>query len=152
MRDQNMSCGNGFILLYSITSRQTFDEILFHVTQILRLKDKDGFPMIIVGNHCSLENKREVSTEEGAELARQLGCGFLEVDGKLGTNVDLAFFDLVREIRRYDQGLHSQSRRASKIFDLLTDQTLDGGEGPKRKSWLRRNETALSLKRIVEEQ
>lgn len=58
-----MRTGEGFLLVYSITSRQSFEEILTFQQQILRVKDKDYFPMIVVGNKCDLENEREVPYE-----------------------------------------------------------------------------------------
>jgi GTPase KRas protein len=63
MREQYMRTGEGFLLVYSITSRQSFEEILTFQQQILRVKDKDYFPIIVVGNKCDLESEREVSTE-----------------------------------------------------------------------------------------
>jgi small GTP-binding protein len=63
MREQYMRTGEGFLLVYSITSRQSFEEILTFQQQILRVKDKDYFPMIVVGNKADLEGEREVSTE-----------------------------------------------------------------------------------------
>jgi GTPase SAR1 family protein len=63
MREQYMRTGEGFLLVYSITSRQSFEEILTFQQQILRVKDKDYFPIIVVGNKCDLENEREVSFE-----------------------------------------------------------------------------------------
>jgi GTPase SAR1 family protein len=63
MREQYMRTGEGFLLVYSITSRQSFEEILTFEQQILRVKDKDYFPMIVVGNKADLEGEREVSTE-----------------------------------------------------------------------------------------
>lgn len=63
MREQYMRTGEGFLLVYSINSRQSFEEILVFQQQILRVKDKDYFPIIVVGNKCDLEHEREVSTE-----------------------------------------------------------------------------------------
>src|SRR6201999_2634492 len=63
MREQYMRTGEGFLLVYSITSRQSFEEIMTFQQQILRVKDKDYFPIIVVGNKCDLESEREVSTE-----------------------------------------------------------------------------------------
>jgi len=63
MREQYMRTGEGFLLVYSITSRQSFEEIMTFQQQILRVKDKDYFPMILVGNKCDLESEREVSTQ-----------------------------------------------------------------------------------------
>ena len=67
MREQYMRTGEGFLLVYSITSRQSFDEITTFQQQILRVKDKDYFPMVVVGNKCDLENDREV-TRQGTSL------------------------------------------------------------------------------------
>ena len=61
MREQYMRTGEGFLLVYSITSRQSFDEIMTFQQQILRVKDKDYFPIILVGNKCDLDGDREVS-------------------------------------------------------------------------------------------
>lgn len=46
MRDQYMRTGQGFLCVYSITSRSSFDEIASFREQILRVKDKDKVPMI----------------------------------------------------------------------------------------------------------
>lgn len=63
MREQYMRTGEGFLLVYSITSRQSFEEIMTFQQQILRVKDKDYFPIILVGNKCDLEGDRQVSKQ-----------------------------------------------------------------------------------------
>ncbi|MCJ1463476.1 Ras GTPase [Pseudocyphellaria aurata] len=107
MREQYMRTGEGFLLVYSINSRQSFEEILTFQQQILRVKDKDYFPIIIVGNKCDLDGERVVSRQEGEDLARQFGCAFIETSAKSRTNVDNAFFNIVREIRRYNKEMSS---------------------------------------------
>ncbi|KAL9612316.1 MAG: hypothetical protein Q9167_003095 [Letrouitia subvulpina] len=107
MREQYMRTGEGFLLVYSITSRQSFEEILTFQQQILRVKDKDYFPIIIVGNKCDLDTERQVSKQEGQDLARQFGCAFIETSAKSRINVDNAFYDIVREIRRYNKEMSS---------------------------------------------
>jgi GTPase KRas protein len=101
MREQYMRSGEGFLLVYSIAARNSFDEIVTFRQQILRVKDKDYFPMIVVGNKCDLESERQVSTQEGRELAKQWRCRFIETSAKQKINVDEAFYFLVREIRQY---------------------------------------------------
>jgi len=49
-----------------------------------------------------LENEREVPTQEGKDLAKQLGCPFLETSAKARINVEEAFFEVVREIRKWN--------------------------------------------------
>lgn len=63
MREQYMRAGQGFLLVYSITSRSSFEEITSFQQQILRVKDKDYFPIIVVGNKCDLETERQVSQQ-----------------------------------------------------------------------------------------
>lgn len=70
MRDQYMRTGQGFVMVYSITSRSSFDEINAFREQILRVKDKDTVPMVLAGNKCDLATERQVTTNEGQELAR----------------------------------------------------------------------------------
>lgn len=73
MREQYMRTGEGFLLIYSITSRQSFEEIMTFQQQILRVKDKDYFPIIVVANKCDLDSEREVS-EEGSSPFYLLFC------------------------------------------------------------------------------
>ena len=74
MREQYMRTGEGFLLVYSITSRQSFEEIMTFQQQILRVKDKDYFPIIVVGNKCDLEGERQVSTEGGSIAKSRRKC------------------------------------------------------------------------------
>lgn len=111
MREQYMRTGEGFLLVYSITSRQSFEEIRTFQQQILRVKDKDYFPIIIVGNKCDLDSEREVSRQEGETLAREFGCAFIETSAKSRINVENAFSNIVREIRRYNKEMSSYPAR-----------------------------------------
>ncbi|KAF8824907.1 hypothetical protein HHX47_DHR7000138 [Lentinula edodes] len=103
MREQYMRTGEGFLLVYSITSRNSFEEISTFHQQILRVKDQDTFPVVVVANKCDLEYERQVGMNEGRDLARHFGCKFVETSAKVRINVDQAFQDLVREIRKYNK-------------------------------------------------
>ena len=109
MREQYMRTGEGFLLVYSITSRNSFEEVSTFRNQILRVKDKDYFPIIVVGNKSDLEFERQVSKQEGEALARSFGCKFIETSAKTRINVDNAFYDIVREIRRYNKEMSVRS-------------------------------------------
>jgi len=103
MREQYMRTGEGFLLVYSIASRASFEEIPTFQQQILRVKDKDYFPVIVVGNKCDLESERAVRQQEGRDMAAHFNCKFIETSAKSRINVDEAFYNLVREIRRYNK-------------------------------------------------
>jgi len=122
MREQYMRDGEGFLLVYSITSRNSFEEINDFYQQILRVKDQDSVPVIVAANKCDLEYERQVGINgmsqlsqslqandrlsEGRDLARHFGCQFIETSAKHRLNVDEAFSNLVREIRRYNKVRH----------------------------------------------
>jgi len=99
MQDQWYRDGEGFLLMYSIASKKSFSEIARKRDRIRKIKDSDTVPMILVGNKSDLENVREVSTEEGANLAAQFGIPFFETSAKNRINIDESFSQLVREIR-----------------------------------------------------
>uniref|UniRef100_A0A8K9XSY2 RAS related 2 n=1 Tax=Oncorhynchus mykiss TaxID=8022 RepID=A0A8K9XSY2_ONCMY len=99
MREQYMRTGEGFLLVFSVTDRGSFEEIYKFQRQILRVKDRDEFPMILVGNKADLELQRQVTQEEGQQLARQLKVTYMEASAKIRMNVDQAFHELVRVIR-----------------------------------------------------
>ncbi|KAF5347422.1 hypothetical protein D9758_011261 [Tetrapyrgos nigripes] len=111
LREQYMRSGEGFLLVYSITSRESFELINRFYQQIIRVKDTDwdqgirrgGVPIVLVGNKCDLEGERQVGMNEGRDLARAFGCRFLESSAKERINVEQAFGDVVREIRRHNQ-------------------------------------------------
>ncbi|KAI4228612.1 MAG: hypothetical protein L6R36_001468 [Xanthoria steineri] len=131
MREQYMRTGEGFLLVYSITSRQSFEEIMTFQQQILRVKDRDYFPIIIVGNKCVKKRSAlslsdvtpqmpsnspplpvhtmltKCHTAEGEDLARSFGCAFIETSAKSRINVENAFYNIVREIRRYNKEMSS---------------------------------------------
>lgn len=101
MRDQYMRTGQGFLLVYAINNRVSFDEIdTNYYGQILRVKDKDWVPMVLVGNKSDMEDQRQVTTQEGEERAKKFKCPFFETSAKLNSNIQEAFFTLVREIRK----------------------------------------------------
>lgn len=101
MRDQYMRTGQCFLIVYSITSRSSFDEVTAIVEQIRRVKDSSDVPVMIAGNKIDLEHSRQVTYSEGRALAQSLGAGFLETSAKTRVNVEEAFFDLVRMTPRY---------------------------------------------------
>ena len=62
---------------------------------------KRGDPIfMLVGNKCDKTYEREVSKDEGAALARQFGCEFIETSAKTAQNVERLFTNLVRALRQ----------------------------------------------------
>ena len=104
MRDQYMRTGEGFLCVFAITSRSSFEEIDGFREQILRVKDEDKVPMVLCGNKCDLNDDRQVTAAEGGDKAKTFSCPFHETSAKARINVEESFYDLVREIRKATGG------------------------------------------------
>jgi len=89
MRDLYMKNGQGFVLVYSITSQATFNDLVDIKDQIMRVKDiGSDIPLVLVGNKSDLEDERVVGKHQGESLARSFGCTFLETSAKFEINVN----------------------------------------------------------------
>ena len=88
MRDMYMKNGEGFLMVYSITSQATFSDLKEIKDKLIRIKDDNRVPMIVVGNKCDLESERIVSKDQGQALAREFNCSFMETSAKKKSNVD----------------------------------------------------------------
>jgi len=115
MRDQYMNSGEGFLILYAINSRDSFDEVTTFYDQILRVKDKDRVPIVLCGNKCDLESDREVSKTEGEDLSKSFGnIPFFETSALNRINVDEGFSEIVREIKRFNNSSDESIKNKEK--------------------------------------
>ncbi|KAK3919654.1 Ras-like protein 2 [Frankliniella fusca] len=101
MREQYMRSGEGFLLVFSVTDRGGLEDMFKFHRQILRVKDRDEFPMLMVGNKVDLEHQRQVSLADAQNAARQLKIPYIECSAKQRMNVDQAFHELVRIVRKF---------------------------------------------------
>ncbi|CAH1783921.1 unnamed protein product [Owenia fusiformis] len=111
MRDLYMKNGQGFLLVYSITAQSTFNDLHDLREQILRIKDTEDVPMILVGNKCDLEDERVVGKDQGQNIGRQWNCAFLETSAKSKVNVNEIFHDLVRQINKKNPETRKQRKK-----------------------------------------
>jgi len=98
MRDLYIKNGQGFVVVYSLTNHQTFQDIKPMRDQIVRVKGTERVPILLVGNKIDLEGQREVPTVEGMALAQIWGCPFVEASAKNRMNVNEVFAEIVREM------------------------------------------------------
>ena len=80
----------GALLVYDITRKETF----IHVTKWLeevRNNSSKTITVILIGNKKDLEDKRQVSYEEGEAFAKENGLMFLETSAKTAYNVVESF-------------------------------------------------------------
>jgi len=100
LRDQWIREGDGFLIVYSITQRATFERVEKFKYQISRVKDSESIPIVLVGNKADKIQEREVALQEGAAIAKRLGCEFVETSAKTRHNLEQAYYTAVRMIRK----------------------------------------------------
>ncbi|CAM2100654.1 unnamed protein product [Caretta caretta] len=101
MREQYMRTGDGFLIVYSVTDKASFEHVDRFHQLILRVKDRESFPMILVANKVDLMHLRKITREQGREMATKHNIPYIETSAKdPPLNVDKAFHDLVRVIRQ----------------------------------------------------
>jgi len=98
MLDLYIKNGHGFIVIYSIVDRDSFNAVSNLVEQIIRVKDLNPshVPILIAGNKSDLSENRIVKFQEGADLAKKLGTGFIEYSAKTKKNMDQVFYHVIR--------------------------------------------------------
>ncbi|KKK15970.1 Rheb small monomeric GTPase RhbA [Aspergillus rambellii] len=80
---------HGYIIVYSVASRQSFDMGADHV------------PLVVVGNKSDLKHEqRQVSLDEGRQLGEIFHCAFTEASARLDYNVAKAFDLMIGEIEK----------------------------------------------------
>ena len=82
----------------------------------MRVKDLDSLPWVLIGNKCDLVDQRDVTTEEGIQLAKQYNAPFFETSAKDGTNVYEAVEALVRKMREDNPDVRRHKSRNTCIL------------------------------------
>ncbi|XP_056135702.1 RAB3D, member RAS oncogene family, a [Lampris incognitus] len=84
----------GFLLMYDITSKESFYAVQNWATQI-KTYSWDNAQVVLVGNKLDLEEDRQVPTQDAQRLAAELGFQFFEASAKDNINVKQVFDRLV---------------------------------------------------------
>jgi len=78
------------IVVYDITSRDTFNNTVKWIDDV-RTERGNEVIICLVGNKTDLQEKREVSFEEGEAKAKEYGIMFIETSAKVGFNIKALF-------------------------------------------------------------
>lgn len=98
-----MRLGQGFLLVFSITSASSLRELVELREQIVRTKGDPTFPIVLVGNKSDLEEDRAVSRAKAFQLSQSWGnIPYYETSARRATNINEVFIDVCRQIIRKD--------------------------------------------------
>ena len=103
---------DGFIIIYDITNRESFDNINNWIEQINTLVGNKT-KCIIFGNKNDLTHLRKVETNEGEELAKQYKYKFYETSAKDGCNIEDGFYNIVMDILEDIEPIHFKRKNTS---------------------------------------
>ncbi|KAG1970980.1 GTP-binding protein Di-Ras2 [Pimephales promelas] len=122
MQRLSISKGHAFILVYSISSKQSLEELKPIFEQICLIKgDIENIPIMLVGNKNDELNSREVESGDGEATAKRWKCAFMETSAKTNHNVKELFQELLNLEKRRTVSLQidgkksKQQKRAEKL-------------------------------------
>ncbi|EHA23951.1 hypothetical protein ASPNIDRAFT_127720, partial [Aspergillus niger ATCC 1015] len=121
-----MKQGQGFLLVFSITSMSSLNELSELREQIIRIKEDEKVPIVIVGNKSDLEEDRAVPRARAFALSQTWGnAPYYETSARRRANVNEVFIDLCRQIIRKD--LQGNSKNSD------SDRKREGGNRQDRR-------------------
>ena len=110
---------DGFLLVYDISNKETFEKLNFWYEQIT-LNAPANTKCVVAGNKCDLDDSREVNREEGEKFAKTYNINFFETSAKEGTNVNKLFQTLSSEIIKDIIKNGHKNKRASQVLKKNT--------------------------------
>ncbi|GCB73600.1 hypothetical protein scyTo_0002680 [Scyliorhinus torazame] len=114
MQRLSISKGHAFILVYSITSKQSLEELKPIYEQVCQIKgDVESIPIMLVGNKCD-DTLREVQASDGESQAKRWKCGFMETSAKTNHNVKELFQELLNLEKRRAVSLQIDGKKSKQ--------------------------------------
>ncbi|KAG6900941.1 hypothetical protein C0993_004378 [Termitomyces sp. T159_Od127] len=99
---------HGFVLVYSVASRKSFDMIQVIYDKIIDFCGLMDIPCVIVGAKMDLQTSRQVEKTEGQRLAEMKRAAYTETSAKKNANIALVFELCLAEIERHSPTSNQQ--------------------------------------------
>ncbi|KAH8752294.1 ras-GTPase RSR1, rap subfamily, partial [Diaporthe sp. PMI_573] len=133
--------GDGFLLVFSITSRSTLNKLHDLREEILRLKGRDQVPIVLVGNKVDLEDLREVPRTKALAVANEWESQYYEASAKTSVMVSEVFIDLCKQMLVMDYATEAMDEET-----LETRRKYDEYEGKRERRKRRKGLNASQCK------
>jgi len=112
-----MKTGQGFLLVFSITSQSSLSELGELREQIIRIKDDENVPIVIVGNKSDLEEDRVVSRQKAFSVSQSWGnAPYYETSARRRGEFSFLFFFY----HRWKSGILTELKRMSMRFSSIS--------------------------------
>ena len=96
MLDTWINSSDGFVLVYSIDNKDSFESTKKRYERILKLKGDQKVAIVVAGNKCDLEESRKVSREEAENFCNSNKLTFMETSALKVINVKETFLSCAR--------------------------------------------------------
>ena len=85
MIDEWIKTADGFLLLFAINDKDSFEALK---AKLIRIKknNKDNIPIVLVGNKCDLESKRQVNKQDALDYSKTIGAKYYETSALTDEN------------------------------------------------------------------
>ncbi|ELP83903.1 hypothetical protein EIN_440870 [Entamoeba invadens IP1] len=124
--EYNIKKSDGFIIMYSVTSEESFyyaHSIFESLYYIFDLFPYEHIPIVLCGNKIDLNTQRKVSREDGEKMAKEFKVPFYEISAQYNINVTQCFLAIVDEILKNNTFLelyNENVKRQTKYTNIKT--------------------------------
>ena len=128
-----MKRSDGVVILYDITNKQTFVNIKYWVKSINESLNIKDIGVVLCGNKCDCDDfDRDVTYEEGKEVADKYGVDFFETSCQEDINVNQTFITLIEGMMKVEERkkeiASTRERSSSKLEKRSTNEKEDKNE------------------------
>uniref|UniRef100_A0A914D3H5 Rab6 n=1 Tax=Acrobeloides nanus TaxID=290746 RepID=A0A914D3H5_9BILA len=102
------------VVVYDITNANSFHQVSTWVNNV-RIERGREVIIMVVGNKMDLTDKRQVSTEEGENKAKELNVMFIETSAKAGYNVKQLFRQLASALPGIIEDKHGDTKQTIEL-------------------------------------
>ncbi len=106
-----------------MTDKESFDHVRNWMLDIDKFA-KEGVLRFLIGNKCDLQEKRQISADQGNELAKQYGIPFLETSAKDTLNIDELFLSITKNFLEKQTSISSVIKKVKKDKNLKNNNPI----------------------------